>query len=228
MRKLALLLSALMAFPAGIWADALGLKNIAFDGSLEVLGQQAQNETDFRDSRNDHRGNTITRMRLGMNADLAEDVSGRVEAVRNSDNGNQVQYGDPGRPTSVTTEESLITFQNAYLDLRNFLYTDLVRLGRQYGGRQGDLIAYYGPNNDDAMSVTALDALQVKKRIDRFDALFVTGKVHEAGGVPGSGTETAPGDINVSYFTLSSEELIPSMRVPLEAGYYRAKDEGAA
>ena len=44
--------------------DLTGLR-ISADGSLEISGQQAKNETDANDSANDKRGATVTRLRVG-------------------------------------------------------------------------------------------------------------------------------------------------------------------
>jgi hypothetical protein len=219
----------------------LGISKITTDGSLEVLGASANNESDFNGKVNDRRGDTITRVRVGMDADVADDVSARVEVVRNSkDNStsaapaDMTTYGNANRPTSLQNELDLIRIQNAYVELKDFLYTDSVRLGRQYGGRKGDLLVYYGPNEDDAMSVNALDALQVQKQIGKVDALFVTGKAYSTRGVPGSGTDTAAndtavgtnGDINVTYLTLSSAKMIQDIRLPLEIGIYQGRATG--
>src|SRR5688500_6571191 len=95
MRKLAAILASLAIFGTQtVQAEGfLGLGQMTFDGSLEVLGNQANNETDADGDLNDHRGNTITRVRVGANLpELADGLSGRVELVRNSGGG--AQYGD--------------------------------------------------------------------------------------------------------------------------------------
>lgn len=243
MRKVAALWVSLVILGAqSVRAEGfLGLGQLTYDGSLEVLGNQANNETDANGAANDHRGNTITRLRLGINLpDLADGISGRIELVRGS--GASVvtstttasQYGS-GRPTTGHSELESIQVQNAYVDLHDFLQLDKVRLGRQYGGRQGDLLVYYGPRNDDALSVTAFDALRIDKQFSKVDLTFVTGKAVDDDTAPGGGASdtdsddaAAPGDVNASYLILSSDRLIPNHRVPLEVGYYQASAANAA
>lgn len=239
MRKLAAILASLTILGTQTArAELLGLGQMTYDGSLEVLGNQASNETDANGDAPDRRGNTITRLRLGLNLpSLADGLSGRVEFVRNSDTGTgTTQYGAPsptapggsGVRSTVQDEMDTIAIQNAYINLHDLFNLDKVRLGRQYGGRRGDLLVYYGPNRDDALSVNAFDSLLIEEKWKKVNLLFVTGKVAEVGGVPGSGTETTEGDVNATYFTVSSDELFSDYRIPLEAGYYTATNAQGA
>lgn len=212
------------------WAELLGLGKITTDGSLEISGQQANNETDANDSADDSRGAVNTRLRVGLNADVAKGVKGRVEAVRNSQSGpTVVQYGDGA--STVAGEEAAIAFQNAYLDIEDFLMTDSFRIGRQYGGRSGDLLVYYGPVNDDSLTVAALDGVTVTKKLGKINTLFGTGKVREDDAVAntdaGDVAATATTDeANVTWLILSSDELFPTVKVPLEFGFYSGTSHG--
>jgi hypothetical protein len=236
-KHLAMLLLALVSTQS-LRADLLGLGNMTADGSLEISGQQANNETDADNSANDHRGNVLTRLRLGLNAELADDVKARVEAVRNSQSGPTiVQYGDgyvPGGATgasTITAEEGAIAFQNAYIDLENFLGTDWLRLGRHYGGRPGDLLVFYGPYQDDYLRVHSLDGLGVGRKFGPVTAQFVTGKVNEDdtfGGAAHTDAGDATGDTNVNWLILNSSELFPDVAVPLEIGYYQGTQSNTA
>ncbi len=132
MRKLmALAIVLVLAGATRSWA-LVGLGDINFDGSLEVSGNSATNEEDGGNPANDHRGGTITRVRVGMNTQVTEGVKGRIEAIRSGH-----QYGTGA--TDVTTEEGLWDFHNAYVDLENIFGSNW-RLGRQYVGNPGDLV----------------------------------------------------------------------------------------
>ena len=114
---------------------------------------------------------------------------------------------------------------NAYVDLAGILNLDNIRLGRQYLGRMNDAIVYVGPVNDDALSVLSADALAVTSKFGPVNAEFVTSKVQENADVPGTGSDTDatdPGDINMSWLRLASDELVPAgdLKFPLELGYY--------
>ncbi|MBI4396889.1 MAG: hypothetical protein HY548_07325 [Elusimicrobia bacterium] len=234
MKKFFALLAVLMfAGSVSGRAGILGLENITPDASLEILGQRANNETDANDGAKDTRGNVITRLRVGLNAGITEGVRGRIEALRNSNTGGAVvQYGS-GRPSSIAATEGAIAFQNAYIDIDGMLTLDKFRLGRQYGGRPGDLLVFFGPYNDDALSVQALDALSVEKKIGPVKTMFATGKVREddtapgAAGVSETDADDVLGDVNAGWLVLGSDELIPNLRVPLEIGYYQASNQGA-
>ncbi|HMZ25894.1 MAG TPA: hypothetical protein PLT11_03205 [Elusimicrobiota bacterium] len=235
MRNWTVALAALaLAGSPAFAADALGLKNISTDGSIEVLGVSANNEQDYSDPANDHRGDTVTRVRVGLSADVTEDVKARVEAVRNPSTTSAAQYGNAARPTDLNTEQSAFKFQNAYLDLSNFLSLDSVRLGRQYVGRANDAIVYFGPVNDDLLGVSALDALAVSKKVGPVTLLGVTGKVSDDDVIATTSTATdagdTAGDVNASWITASSDELIKlkDLKVPLEIGYYSMTNSNAA
>ena len=107
MRKSLVAIAILSLTGSAFSTDLLGLKNLKVDGSLEVLGNQAENETDADDGNNDKRGNTVTRVRLGVDMDVTTDVTARIEAVRNPEDGNtwgrgdQSQYGTSGRATTA-------------------------------------------------------------------------------------------------------------------------------
>src|SRR5688500_18602550 len=116
MRKLfALMIAAALLGVQSGRAELLGLSNIKTDGSIEILGNQANNETDLDGPSRDHRGSTITRVRVGLNMDVTEGVSGRVEFVRNGDTSEEVLYGDDGKPTTLNDEQDIIYVGSAYL-----------------------------------------------------------------------------------------------------------------
>lgn len=227
MKKYAALLT-MLAF-AGVqtgFADVLGLGDLTFDGSLEVKGQQANNETDLAGPQGDHRGAVATRLRIGANLEPADTVKGRLEFVRTAGGtgAGVAQFGDGA--STIAGEEGAIQIQNAYLSLEDFLHTDSFSIGRQYVGRPGDLLVYAGPIADDSLTVTAFDSVVIGKKWNKFNINFVSGKVMEDDGVANSDADdgAAAGDINVSYLTVATDELIPDLKVPLELGFYSGTD----
>ncbi len=234
MRKLAaLMVSLILIGTQMVRAEGfLGLGKITTDGSLEVLGNSANNETDFNGDRPDRRGGTISRVRVGLGLpEITENVSGRIEIVRNSNAGSRVQYGN-NQPVDMITEQGLWLLQNAYVNVNNFLTMDMFRLGRQYIGEHGDSLFYVGPVNDDAMTVTAIDGLRAEKKYWKLNFDGFTGKFRHNETAPGSAAATeavnAPGggDINISYLTVGADDLFPMIRVPLQLGYYNGKNNG--
>lgn len=215
MRKLmALAIVFMLAGATTSWA-LFGLGDISYDGSMEVSGNSANNETDFAPA-NDHRGRTATRVRLGMNATVTEGVMGRVELIRDTR-----QYGTG--PTSVAGEEGTLRFHNAYVDIADFLGHD-VRLGRQYVGNPGDLVWNISPTDDDNLTNNSIDGLLIKCR--KYDFLHVdlfTGKATEDDtigdtGRPGNtdtddGDVAGAGDVNLSSLDLLMPTLVPNAKV---------------
>ncbi|MBK9056651.1 MAG: hypothetical protein IPL82_02260 [Elusimicrobia bacterium] len=51
-------------------------------GSFEFRGERAANEQDFDSALADDRQQTLTRTRLGLDATIAKEITGRVEFVR--------------------------------------------------------------------------------------------------------------------------------------------------
>lgn len=230
MKKYMILFTALAL--AGVQtgrADILGLENIKADGSVEVSGQSANNEVDHSPA-NDHRGGANTRVRIGLSADVTEGVKGHVEASRTSNGGaaDASSYGNASRPSSIATEEAQIRFTNAYIDLDNFLGLNLVRLGRQYAGRADDLLVYYGPLSDDALTIRSIDALSVTKKLGPVDLGLATGKVVESQTVGATESAATQGDINVSWITAGYTADLGAAKLPLELGFYQGTNGQAS
>lgn len=231
MKKYAALLTLLVF--TGVqtgWADLVGMGDVTFDGSLEIKGQQANNETDIAGPTVDHRGATATRLRIGANLEPADSVKGRIELVRTAGGtgAGVAQFGDGA--STIAGEEGAIQLQNAYLSLEDFLHTDSFSIGRQYVGRPGDLLVYYGPIADDSLTVAALDSVSIGKKWNKFMINLVSGKVMEDDAVANADGDDAAGagDINVSYLTVTTDELIPDVKVPLELGWYSGTDSNAS
>jgi hypothetical protein len=225
-KYLAILSMTLLIGSQSGWAEMWGLfQNVSADGSLEAAGQQANNEADVNNGANDHRGAVNSRVRLGFNADVTDGVNARIELARTSLSaaagaGVNPQQAGSGADT-INTEGGIIAIDSLYVDLNDFLWIDKVRGGRQFVGKPGDFLVYAGPYNDDNLSINFLDALSLTKKVGLITLTGVTGKPRE--GHPVAVTDAAgTGDINVSWITAQSSELIKGqgMTVPLEVGIY--------
>jgi hypothetical protein len=214
MRKWTTVFSALVFAGTAAQADLLGLRNLKSDVSFEIKGISADNETAFT-AANDHRGDTVTRIRVGVSAEADGGIKGKMEVVRNPGTAADATYGNAGRPSSLDNYGTNNAIHNAYVDIADLLGLDNARLGRQYAGRQGDAIVYYGPVDDDAFTVTSLDALSISRKFDWLNVNGTTGKVVRT-------AATGAGDTNASWVTLSTDELVKTgdINVPLEVGYY--------
>ncbi|MBK6880243.1 MAG: hypothetical protein IPO76_01205 [Elusimicrobia bacterium] len=227
MRKLLAVFAALGMAGSAFSGDLLGLKNLSVDGSIEYLGKQANNQTDADDGNEDSTGDTASRVRLGLNAQVTEGVSSRIEVVRYPDwAGNPAMFGDDTE--SVNDELDNFEVLNAYLELDNILGLDKAKIGRQYVGRPGDLIAYFGPFNDDYLYVTSLSSLVLSKKVGPVNVNAVLAKANDDDFVAfdtddGDGS----GDENINWITASSDELIKveGATFPLEIGLYQWLDQ---
>src|SRR5438477_11878510 len=150
-RKLASLSFALaLVYFISLPARAELLKNLKTDGSIETRSFGIDNETDRNSSANDYRGETRTRLMVGGSFDLLDDVHARALLRKN----NRV-YG--GGSENANTVQSTLFFDNAYVKVdKVFGHVDLT-FGRQFYGDPNDLVIYFGPQNDDILSVTAVD-----------------------------------------------------------------------
>lgn len=225
MRKLLAVFAALGMAGSAFSGDLLGLKNVSVDGSIEYLGKQANNQTDADDGNEDSTGDTASRVRLGLNAQVTEGVNARVEVVRfpNDLTGTtETQFG--GDVQTANNELDNLRVMNAYLELDNILGLDKAKIGRQYVGRPGDLIAYFGPFNDDLLYTTSLSSLVLSKKVGPVDVNAVLGKAAEDDFVAfDTDSGDASGDVNVNWITASSDELIKveGATFPLEIGLYQ-------
>lgn len=212
------------------WA-AFGLGDMKFDGSLEVNGDSANNETDFGNvtgagnsgGDNDHRGNTATRVRLGVNMGITEGVSGRLELVRTPKVYGVNGLNGTSGATSIAGEENTWLFHNAYAQINNIWGMD-ARLGRQYVGDAGDLIWNFGPKSDDSLTVTSIDGLALEcakdkekmgNFLDNLHLRFFTGKENDDDAIANTDSGDTVGDINVNDLDLYINNVLPGGRINL-------------
>lgn len=141
---------AVVAFASSM-ASAELLKNFKYNGSIEV-NMRDINNGDFNKKLYDNSDNTRTRVMIGANFDLADDVSAQVTAVKNARN-----YGNASQSVSGGTIDTFF-FEEAYLNLKGVLSLDH-KVGRQYYGNPGDLVIYFGPSMQPYMNTLPVSGL---------------------------------------------------------------------
>lgn len=227
-----LVISPLLTGVVLVAGESQRMTKINWDGSFELKSMLADNETDLDKAKRDTRSETLTRVRLGVDVDFSDDLSGRLELLRSPNSaGSSAQYGGGDRPTTASSEQDSITIQNAFVSLGGFLGLDSLVVGRQYVGDTNDLIAYYGPNNDDLLTVNALDSVSAFKRWGPFHFTIVSGKERDDDppGDTDNGDATDAGDIDVSWGTIEWDAADPGLpyKVPLQAGFYVKNSAGS-
>jgi len=217
-RKLASLCLALaLVYSISFPARADLLKNFKADGSIETRSFSINNETDRNSSKDDYRAETNFRLMLGGSFDLLDDVHSRI------------LLGKEGRQTG-TTGESLNSVQdevkvdNAYVKIdKVFGHVDLT-VGRQFYGNPNDLVIYFGPNNDDILSINSLDLFRADADImgvAKFQG--IAGKIVDDSVYPAAGVN---GDTDIWGAEINSDKVIPAGN--LAAYYYTTQIKKAA
>src|SRR5260221_2853491 len=179
-KKLASLSFALaLVYSISLPARAELLKNLKTDGSIETRSFGIDNETDRNGRKDDYRGETNYRILVGGSFDLLDDVHGRVLF-----NKNDLQGATGTAGNSVEGIEIATLVQNAYVKIdKVFGHVDLT-IGRQFYGDGNDLNIYFGPNNDDKLSVASLDIFRADADIMGW-AKFqgIAGKLADTGAI---------------------------------------------
>ncbi len=198
------------------------LKNFKTDGSIEVRSFGIDNETDYSGVTDDYRSETRTRIFIGGSFDLLDDVHARVLLRKN----NRLQGQAAENGNSVQTALSV---DNAYTKIdKVFGHMDLT-MGRQFYGDSNSLNIYFGPQNDDLLSVTALDAFRADADIMgwvKFQG--IAGKTVESTAVSATapaGPTNANSDTDLWGGQLSTDKVVPMGNLGLS--YYTLKAKGA-
>src|SRR5262249_54315629 len=154
LKKLTSLSFALaLVYSISLPARAELLKNFKTDGSIEVRAYSIDNETDRNPTADDYRGDIRQRIMVGGSFDLLDDVHARVLLRKN----NRL-YGQAAE--NANSVQTALSVDNAYVKIdKVFKHIDLT-MGRQFYGNGNDITIYYGPQNDDILSVTALDVFR--------------------------------------------------------------------
>lgn len=189
------------------------LKNLKTDGGIEVRAFGIDNEADLSGATDDHRSDIITRLSLGGSFDILDDVHARVQLAKNNR-----QYGEAQE--DLNDVQSSIDVTNAYVKIDKVFGVMDLAMGRQYFGNEDDLIVYFGPKNDDALSITALDLFRADGSIKDW------AKVTLIGGKTSSVTGNVNNDTDLWGAEVNSDKVIPKGN--LAAYYYTSHDKGPA
>jgi len=197
----------------------VGLEKVSYDGSLEVKGISANNEIERNDKsqNSDHRGETNTRVRLGINATVTEGVMGRVEFGRTgSQYGQSLPAGSAaGASNDLNTEQSNILVNNAYVDLSSDIIWLNARLGRQYVGNANDLVWFIGPRQGDAMAINAIDGINLSKKWDMVEVNLFGGKALKNGTQGTTDEGGSAGSVNLNSYDVVIPKLVPTAKINL-------------
>ncbi len=225
-KKLASLSFALaLVYSISLPARAELLKNLKTDGSIETRSFGIDNETDRNGRKDDYRAETNARLMLGGAFDLLDDVHARVALTNN-----HAFFGENADGTTPTARiggngssdlnslQSNTFVDNAYVKIdKVFGHVDLT-MGRQFYGDSNDPNIYFGPNNDDILSVNALDIFRTDADIMGW-AKFqgIAGKVADTGAI-GAGSNT---DSDLWGVEVNTDKVIPKGN--LAVNYYTAQ-----
>ena len=160
------------------------LKNLKFNGSIEMDATSANNVLDFNTSQNDRISAAQTRVMLGMDWNLLDDVHAVVTLSKNDrvyGSGDGESIGS-NHGQSLTQIENTVYVEQAYFKIDKVFGRLDSTFGRQFYGDEGDLIIYYGPHhNQYGMTVTAIDAGRFDWNAEKFYVTGVVGKGYFAG-----------------------------------------------
>jgi len=155
-------------------AQAEILKNLKTTGELDILGVAAKNVS-LTDATYK---NTQTRLSYGMMFDLLDDLHANITLLKDNR-----FYGNGAEnlqnvQNSVVVDESNIVMDN--------LFGGKGKIGRQYYGEEGDIVAYYGVRHgaERTAAVTpvnqGLDAMRYDYSSDKLNGHVVWAKTNES------------------------------------------------
>jgi hypothetical protein len=197
----------------GMSARAELLKNLKTDGSIQVRAFSIENETDRDSATDDHRGEARTRVMVGAGFDLLDDVHARLLLRKNN-----YVYGGGGE--NANTIQSNLVLDNAFVRIDKVFGRVDMTMGRQFYGDPNDLVIFFGPQNDDVLSVTALDIFRADADLWGFARLQgIAGKLADTGAI---GVNS---DTDLYGVSLMNETLLP--KTGIGASWYTQKNKGA-
>jgi len=161
------------------------LKNFKVDGSLETQAVSARNISFLSTPSFEQIGDAQTRILLNLGWDLLDDVHANV-TIRKRDR----IYGTPSQ--SAFGVQSVAFFDQANVKIDKLIGDVDAKVGRQFFGEPGDLVAYFGPQYNIyglGFISRALDAGRFDWANDQVGVTGVVGKIIAAapqGGVTGT------------------------------------------
>ena len=207
---------------AASWA-LVGLEDVSYDGSLEVVGVSAKNEVDQDDSgaTSDRKGGVNTRVMVGINAAVTEGVKGRVLFARTgSQYGNNFAGTRLSANNTIDNETANIAVLNAFVDIEDVIFGVGAILGRQFVGEAGDLVWNIAPTDNDLLAIGAIDGITLRRDWEYVNSNLFFGKFSEddaQGNTNADDAGVGAGDINLNSFDLIFPTIIPGGKI--NAGY---------
>jgi len=200
-----LALAMFAAYSQAANADTL-LKNLTFNGKVDVQAVSANNVTDFNTAKYDQIGDAQTRVQLNAGWDLLDNVHAMASVVNNNSEYGNANHGGgsvlnttnvQGQPLVGTTGLLGNTFlTQAYLKIDKLFGALDTTIGRQYYGNPGDLVVYYGPqDNIYGLAVNALDAFRFDWSNDMVGVTGVVGKTNATVNTIGNNSEVGATDL---------------------------------
>ncbi len=177
-------------------ANAQILKNLKVSGQLDIQADSAQNVADFATrpaptgtpSNNDHIGAAYSRLMVAADWDLLDDVHSRIAIEKGANNvGATRTYGSPAQSTADSFLNTTFV-EEANIKIDKLFGALDTRIGRQFYGESGDLIAFFGAKDNYGQNVTAIDAFRFDWAGEHFGVTALFGKT-------AVGTSTEPRDL---------------------------------
>ncbi|MBI4376552.1 MAG: hypothetical protein HY549_08890 [Elusimicrobia bacterium] len=165
------------------------LKNFKLGGQLDLQATAARNVADFvtqdlgtAGTQNDRIGDVQTRVMLHADWDLLDDVHAKVTLSKNNRTWN-------GTPENLDGVQTNVEVEQAYFKIDKLMGALDAMFGRQFYGKSGDMVAYFGPSDKAqyGLPVTALDSARFDWNGEHLGLTGVAGKV-VADATPGLAT----------------------------------------
>ena len=176
--KKVIALVAILGFAGSIANAQVG--NFKYDGLFEFHRYNNSNTTDADSDAGDKRENQDYRANIGINFDASDDANVQINLIKLA-GGDSVDFGQ------------------AYVGVKNVLKLDH-KFGRQFFGKAGDLVAYYGP---DAwyvadMPYSALEGWYAEWKNEKLNVNAIFGKENAESKTTTNGDTNIHG-VNASY-----------------------------
>jgi len=180
-------LSAAIAFCPGLAGAAELFKNLKVDGSLETQAISARNVQFLNTPTFQQEGDAQTRVLVNLGWDLLDDVHANVTAGKNNRiYGNNSTGGNQGE--TITGIQGAVAFDQANVKIDKLIGNVDAKVGRQFFGTPGDLVAYFGPKyNLYGLAITAIDAARFDWANDMVGITGIVGKIFT--GIVGAGVQ---------------------------------------
>ncbi|MBI3291872.1 MAG: alginate export family protein [Elusimicrobia bacterium] len=200
------------------------LSNLKLDGRLQTRSFGINNELSSSSlPASDFRGETRVRLLVGSRFDLLDHVGARVTLSKNN------RLMGQGAESAHTAVLTAVRVQEAHVRIPDVFDRADLTIGRQFYGRPNDLIVYFGPGNDDLLSVAALDIFRADGKLgDWASVTGIAGKPVESTTVSATSpaADRTNTDTDLWGGEVWSDRIIPKGKLATYFYYNRAKNAG--